>query len=125
MTCRTSSCSPATGSGDTELLSKSATSATVIALTDIEVMVMSYPEFIALFDAVASFRRRLVTALAARAGAASPAQPSPLHQLPVPNPRPRPDEPKDDEPIRHARSPRGSTYIRLTLMNHDRSERVL
>jgi cAMP-dependent protein kinase regulator/CRP/FNR family cyclic AMP-dependent transcriptional regulator/cGMP-dependent protein kinase 2 len=50
--------------GDVDLLSKSAASATVIALTDVELVVMSYPEFSALFDGVRSFRRRLVRALA-------------------------------------------------------------
>ena len=52
--------------GDGELLAKSTASATVIALTDVELIVMSYGEFIGLVDAITSFRRRLVTALAER-----------------------------------------------------------
>lgn len=55
--------------GDIDLLSKSAASATVTALTDVEVIVMAYPEFSGLFDAVPSFRRRLVRTLAVRAQA--------------------------------------------------------
>jgi CRP-like cAMP-binding protein len=53
--------------GDDDLLSKRAASATVIALSDVEVIVMASAEFSTLFDAVPTFRRRLVTALAARA----------------------------------------------------------
>jgi len=58
--------------GDAELLSKSGATATVFALTDVDVIAMSYPEFISLFDSVCSFRRRLVAALAARAVAFRP-----------------------------------------------------
>jgi CRP-like cAMP-binding protein len=51
--------------GHVELLSNGASSATVIALTDVECIVMSRPEFAYLFDAVPSFRERLVRSLAA------------------------------------------------------------
>jgi CRP-like cAMP-binding protein len=50
--------------GDIELLSDGTSSATVIALTDVECIVMSRPEFTRLFDAVPSFRRRLVRSVA-------------------------------------------------------------
>ena len=50
--------------GDVELLSDGASSATVIALTDVECIVMSRPEFARLFDAVPSFRKRLVRSVA-------------------------------------------------------------
>ena len=50
--------------GDIELLSDGTSSATVIALTDVECIVMSRPEFTRLFEAVASFRKRLVRSVA-------------------------------------------------------------
>jgi CRP-like cAMP-binding protein len=50
--------------GDIELLSGCTSSSTVIALTDVECMVMSRPEFACLFDAVPSFRKRLVRSVA-------------------------------------------------------------
>lgn len=50
--------------GDIELLSDSTSSATVIALTDVECIVMSRPEFTRLFDAVPSFRKPLVRSVA-------------------------------------------------------------
>jgi CRP-like cAMP-binding protein len=50
--------------GDVELLSDGASSATVIALTDVECIVMSRPEFVYLFDGVPSFRKRLVRSVA-------------------------------------------------------------
>jgi CRP-like cAMP-binding protein len=50
--------------GEIELLSDGTSSATVIALTDVECIVMSRPEFAHLFDAVPSFRKRLVRSVA-------------------------------------------------------------
>jgi len=50
--------------GDIELLSDGASSVTVIALTDVECIVMSRPEFVHLFDAVPPFRKRLVRSIA-------------------------------------------------------------
>jgi len=50
--------------GDVELLSDGTSSATMIALTDVECIVMSRPEFACLFDAVPSFRKRLVRSVA-------------------------------------------------------------
>jgi CRP-like cAMP-binding protein len=50
--------------GDIELLSAGTSSATVVALTDVECIVMSRPEFARLFDAVPSFQKRLVRSLA-------------------------------------------------------------
>jgi CRP-like cAMP-binding protein len=50
--------------GDIELLSDGTWSATVIALTDVECIVMSRPEFTGLFDEVPSFRKRLVRSVA-------------------------------------------------------------
>jgi len=50
--------------GDIELLSDGTSSATVTALTHVECIVMSRPEFAHLFDAVPSFRRRLVRSVA-------------------------------------------------------------
>jgi CRP-like cAMP-binding protein len=50
--------------GDIELLSSGTSSATVIALTDVECIVMSRPEFTSLFDAVPSFRKRVVRSVA-------------------------------------------------------------
>lgn len=53
--------------GDVDLLSVGASSAMVIALTDVECMVMSRQEFVTLFDAVPSFRKRLVRSVASMA----------------------------------------------------------
>jgi len=50
--------------GDIELLSDGISSATVIALTDVKCIVMSRPEFVFVFDAVPSFRKRLVRSIA-------------------------------------------------------------
>jgi CRP-like cAMP-binding protein len=50
--------------GDIELLSDGTSLATVIALTDVDCIVMSRPEFTRLFDAVPSFRKRLVRSVA-------------------------------------------------------------
>jgi CRP-like cAMP-binding protein len=50
--------------GDIELLSDGTSSATVTALTAVECTVMSRPEFACLFDAVPSFRKRLVRSVA-------------------------------------------------------------
>lgn len=52
--------------GDAELLSKRSASSSLIALTDVDAVVMSSREFATLFDAVGPFRRRLVRRLAGR-----------------------------------------------------------
>ncbi len=53
--------------GDVDLLGASVSSATVTALTDVELIVMSRGEFLELFDRVPSFRRRLVRSVASLA----------------------------------------------------------
>jgi CRP-like cAMP-binding protein len=50
--------------GGIELLSDGTSSATMIALTDVECIVMSRPEFAYLLDAVPAFRKRLVRSVA-------------------------------------------------------------
>lgn len=50
--------------GAIELLSDGTSSATVMALSDVECIVMSGPEFGHLFDVVPSFRKRLVRSIA-------------------------------------------------------------
>lgn len=50
--------------GDIELLSNGTSFATVTALTDVECIVMSRPEFTCVFDAVPSFRKRVVRSVA-------------------------------------------------------------
>jgi CRP-like cAMP-binding protein len=53
--------------GDLDLLSTTSSSATVTALTDVDLIVMSRPEFTSVFDAVGPFRSRVVKELAVRA----------------------------------------------------------
>lgn len=53
--------------GDVELLYRSRYSSGLVALTEVELIVMSTSEFSALFESVPSFRRRVVTRLAGRA----------------------------------------------------------
>ena len=55
--------------GEADLLAGSSSSATVVALTDVELVVVSHGEFSALLDKVPTFRRRVVTSLAERARA--------------------------------------------------------
>jgi CRP-like cAMP-binding protein len=50
--------------GDADLLAGARSSSTVIALTDVECLVMSRNEFLGLFDAAPSMRRRVVRSLA-------------------------------------------------------------
>jgi CRP-like cAMP-binding protein len=52
--------------GDTELLAGTRSSSTVVALTDVECLVMSRNEFLGLFDDAPAMRRRVVRSLAAR-----------------------------------------------------------
>jgi CRP-like cAMP-binding protein len=52
--------------GDLDLLSASMSSATVSALTDVELIVMSRSEFSMLFETVGTFRSRIVKELASR-----------------------------------------------------------
>jgi CRP-like cAMP-binding protein len=52
--------------GDIDLLSSSSSSATVTALTDVELMVMSWSEFSTLFETIGPFRSRIVRELATR-----------------------------------------------------------
>lgn len=56
--------------GDTDLLAGTRSSATVIALTDVECLVMSRNEFLGLFDDAPAMRRRVVRSLANAARAA-------------------------------------------------------
>lgn len=53
--------------GDVDLLAASVSSATVTARTEVELIVMSRGEFLALFDWLPSFRRRLVRSVASLA----------------------------------------------------------
>lgn len=53
--------------GDADVLARGQTSAGLVALTDVELLVMSGAEFSAVFETVAPFRRRIVRALAERA----------------------------------------------------------
>jgi CRP-like cAMP-binding protein len=53
--------------GDADLLARGVASATLVALSDVELVVMSHAEFSALLDKVPSFRRRIFTSLAERA----------------------------------------------------------
>ena len=59
--------------GDAELLSGTRSSSMVIALTDVEFLVMSRNEFLGLFDDAPSMRRRVVRSLANAARAADKA----------------------------------------------------
>jgi protease PrsW len=54
--------------GDAELLAGRRSSSMVIALTDVECLVMSKSEFLGLFDEAPAMRRRVVRSLARRAG---------------------------------------------------------
>jgi thioredoxin reductase (NADPH) len=56
--------------GDAELLSGTPSSSTVLASTDVECLVMSRNEFLALFDDAPTMRRRVVRSLANAARAA-------------------------------------------------------
>lgn len=60
--------------GDAELLAGSHSSSKVIALTDVECLVMSRNEFLNLFDAAPTMRRRVVRSLANAARAADRAR---------------------------------------------------
>jgi len=53
--------------GEADLLARSPYSYGLLALTDVELVVMSSAEFATVFESVPSFRRRVVTRLAARA----------------------------------------------------------
>ena len=53
--------------GDADLLAGNDASATLVALTDIDLVVMSPREFSAMLEKVPTFRRRVVTSLAERA----------------------------------------------------------
>jgi CRP-like cAMP-binding protein len=53
--------------GDLDLFSSIMSSATVSALTDVELIVMSSPEFSTVFGAVGTFRNRIVKELATHA----------------------------------------------------------
>ena len=55
--------------GDADLLAKRESSAGLVALSDVELVVMSGGEFVALLDTAPSFRTRVVKALAERARA--------------------------------------------------------
>ena len=56
--------------GDAELLARTSSSSMVIALTDVECLVMSRNEFLGLFDDAPAMRRRVVRSLANAARAA-------------------------------------------------------
>jgi CRP-like cAMP-binding protein len=60
--------------GDADLLAGARSSVTVIALTDVECLVMSRAEFLGVFDDAPSLRRRIVRSLAAAARAGIPAR---------------------------------------------------
>lgn len=55
--------------GDADLLAKGEWSAGLVALTDVELVVMSTAEFCGLLDTAPSFRRRVIGRLADRARA--------------------------------------------------------
>ena len=60
--------------GDTDILAGTRSSSMVVALTDVEFLVMSRNEFLGVFDDAPAMRRRVVRSLAnaARAGTATP-----------------------------------------------------
>lgn len=57
--------------GDADILAKRESSAGLVALTDVELIVMSTAEFSGLLDAAPSFRRRVIKRLAGDARASS------------------------------------------------------
>jgi CRP-like cAMP-binding protein len=58
---------PGDSFGDADLLSGRPSSATVIALTDSDLVVMSRREFLAVLETAPAFRRRVIASLADRA----------------------------------------------------------